>query len=606
MVTIVQPTFIDKYLNIGVRDDINKLFKTDKEKKVIDDIKKYQNIYNQKLRDPCSVNKLLENNIKEHINDNYNKINVLDADINYFIKGVIDSYNESFTAVISKMDISHIIKMLDYTLEKKINSSSKSFKMLMHTFYKAFYDQILLGLYGKTKKELSEQISDNWDKIKINNLFDFSNILSSLKYKQISTSTYETIFQNKLDNKENIGKLLDFVTKNYILSTETKESTITDINDVNDVNEEKKDIFPYKFRYIIENIKSNGFSLFEKYNGDVKSRYETINIDVLNKDLKLAKHFMRIIATFEQTNVNRYVNDMLINIRNYLFDLEESHYNNETYKKIKIRNESNKYKDTDITKYNRELTNFQINKYNYYNNENILTGCHKLSSDEQNNTLNYDSIDKNLQGYLDIYRSFYKTRYPDREIEYDLIDSNTIVKIKFTSGNYYIHMALIQYIVLDKIMKKDNISANEISESINIPLCKLNETFNSLLKIKIIKRTSGTNVLFALNKDFEFEKNKLSISGLVKKTIETKQVQREFMHDRNMIVLCNLVHYAKKNTYFSRDTIMEQLSYLVPFKLNDEYINKAIEKALEDDYIKIQEIPNMNGVVDMMYQYNDE
>ena len=144
------------------------------------------------------------------------------------------------------------------------------------------------------------------------------------------------------------------------------------------------------------------------------------------------------------------------------------------------------------------------------------------------------------------------------------------------------------------------------SELINIPLSKLNETFNSLLKIKIIKRTSGTNVLFALNNDFEFEKNKLSICGLVKKTIETKQVQREFMHDRNMIVLCNLVNYAKKNIYFSRDTIMEQLSYQVPFKLNDEYINKAIEKALEDDYIKIQEIPNMNGSTDIMYQYNDE
>ena len=93
---------------------------------------------------------------------------------------------------------------------------------------------------------------------------------------------------------------------------------------------------------------------------------------------------------------------------------------------------------------------------------------------------------------------------------------------------------------------------------------------------------------------------------MVKKTTEIKASQREFIHDRNMIVFCNLVHYAKKNTYFSRDTIMEQLSYCVPFKLNDEYINKAIEKAIEDEYIKLQEIPNANGITDEIYQYSDE
>ena len=62
----------------------------------------------------------------------------------------------------------------------------------------------------------------------------------------------------------------------------------------------------------------------------------------------------------------------------------------------------------------------------------------------------------------------------------------------------------------------------------------------------------------------------------------------------------------KKNTYFTRDTIMEQLSYKIPFKLTEEYINKAIDKALTDDYIKIQEVHNTNGIVDILYQYNDE
>jgi hypothetical protein len=131
------------------------------------------------------------------------------------------------------------------------------------------------------------------------------------------------------------------------------------------------------------------------------------------------------------------------------------------------------------------------------------------------------------------------------------------------------------------------------------------------LKIRIVKRSSGTSdksiIKFILNNNFSFEKNKLSISGLVKKdNSEVKPTQREFLHDRNMIVLCNLIYHAKKNTYFSRDTIMEQLSYKIPFKITEEQLNKAIDKALTDDYIKLQEINNSNGSIDILYQYNDE
>ena len=98
---------------------------------------------------------------------------------------------------------------------------------------------------------------------------------------------------------------------------------------------------------------------------------------------------MFIIAGLEQTNVNRYVNDMLINIRNYLFDLQESCYNNKIYQKIKIKQESDKYKNEDMSKYNRELTNFQLLKYNYSNPENIFTQCHGIQGGLEDNIVNY-------------------------------------------------------------------------------------------------------------------------------------------------------------------------------------------------------------------------
>ena len=631
-------TFIEKYLNIGVSTNLLNLFSNiennqlnkknnlsyiEPYSKIIDNIINYQTLYKKQLYNSELVKEYLIKLINEYINNNYQRINVLDADIKYFLKGLVDSYNEKFNLIINKMNISHIIKMADYTSEKMGNNTT--FKILMDIYFKLFGDKILHGQFGKFDNYLFEQINNNWTTINLGNLLNFSNVLFKLKYYKADTSKYDLIFQTKFDDISNINRLLDFINKNYILPKDTKSS----ISGISDINEEYKqdysnDDLKYNFRFIIDNLKSNGFLLFEQYYKNIQSRYEQINIDILNRDLKLVKHFMTIISQNEQSNVNRYVNDMLIRIRNYLFDLQESYYNNKIYQQIKIRTESDKYKDADINYYNRELTNFKVFKYNYcINPDNILARAHNLEPvstninteetiQNKNLIIDYNNISKILAGYLDIYRSYYKTRYPDREIEYDLIDSTIIVKMKFNNNPYYIHMALIQYIVLDKIIENPNgLTVQHISEQLLIPPSKLNETFNSLLKIKIVKRTSGTNdissVKFILNKDFSFEKNKLSISGLVKKEIsEGTSIEKTFLHDRSMIVLCNLIYYAKKNTYFTRDTITEQLSYKIPFKLTEEHINQAIDKALADDYIKIQEIPNSNGSIDILYQYNDE
>jgi hypothetical protein len=623
-------TFIEKYLNIGIGNNLLKLFTNGEHKlvsftdsnfsyiesysKTLDDIVNYQYQYKQRLQNPELVKEYLIKSIDDYININYQKINVKNADINYFLKGVIECYNEQFNSIINKLNINHIIKMIDYNGGKKNDST---FKVLMNMYFKLFGEKILNGQFGKLNNFLFEQINDNWLTINFANLLNFTDILSKLKYYKANTSNYDLVFETKFDDITNINKLLDFINKN-ILSPKESTSISSAILDINEVcNQESKNAdFKYNFRFIIENLKSNGFLLFEQYYKNLQLRYEQINIDILDRDLKLVRHFMTIISQNEQSNVNRYVNDMLIRLRNYLFDLQDSYYNNQSYKKIKIRAESDKYKNVDMNSYNRELTNFKVFKYNYCTNpDNILARAHNLESKSESNqnlTIDYNNVGKNLAGYLDIYRSYYKTRYPDREIEYDLIDSTIIVKMKFNDNPYYIHMALIQYMVLDKIMENPNgLTVQSISEQLSIPASKLNETFNSLLKIRIVKRTSGTSqisiVKFILNKDFSFEKNKLSISGLVKKdNSEAKPTQRDFLHDRNMIVLCNLIYYTKKNTYFSRDTIMEQLSYKIPFKLTEEQLNKAIDKALADDYIKLQEINNSNGSTDILYQYNDE
>jgi len=106
------------------------------------------------------------------------------------------------------------------------------------------------------------------------------------------------------------------------------------------------------------------------------------------------------------------------------------------------------------------------------------------------------------------------------------------------------------------------------------------------------------NIRFVINKNFTFEKNKISISNLIiKENTDTEKI-KEFLHDRNTIVLCNIVHYAKKNKFFSKDVLIEYLQYNIPFKLNEEYIENAIKEAIGKEYIELTELEN-----DVLYKY---
>ena len=132
---------------------------------------------------------------------------------------------------------------------------------------------------------------------------------------------------------------------------------------------------------------------------------------------------MYIILQKDNNNVNRYVNELLINMRDYLNDLHNSYNNMLLFKKIQIKKESDKYVNVDISKYNRNILNYTILKYNNITDEQIKN--YKLP------------LDINLD--FDAYKSFYKIKYSDREIEYDILNSTIIIKLNMNKV-YYIYL----------------------------------------------------------------------------------------------------------------------------------------------------------------------
>jgi hypothetical protein len=563
------------YLNLKT-DLLVKLFKDMDENIQLDPLIEYQILYKQYEKDPEAVKTFVKKRIDENFSKMCEKIFIEKADINYII-GKLDFYEDNkFRDKLKNISIDTLIMMMDYNLDVKQN----------YNYIKKYYYSLLFGIINCN---IYEYLVNQMDKITIDNFVKLSKIITKISYNDINIDSYKKLISDKFDDIVLIKKLINFIKENIIdfKDTDMENSKSHNFTEL---------IHKYDIRFIIDNMKSNAYLLFEEYYKYVKARYlnykgsiTAFPIKELRNDIKLVKYFMFLISIKDKTNINRYVNEILLRIKSYLYDIEDSYNNNYSYYKIKISGTSEKYKNINLALYKRDISTFQILKYNFAP-DNLLTSSH---------------ISDNLRPYIDMYKSFYSARYPDRDFEVDFINSNLITKITCLSKDYYIHLALIQFIVLDIIVNSvEGICAKEISATLNIKLSLLNETFNSLLKIKIIKRNSETKFVF--NNEFTYDKSKISIFGLIKKYDDedsAKSVEREFMHDRSVILLCNLVNYAKRNDPFTIDFVNEKLSTVVPFKFTKENLENALKDAIKDNYIS--EIKEGAADSAILYRYEE-
>jgi len=576
-------SIIDRYLNFHNNIEIFNNLGIE----INTNILEYNKYYKEYINNPENIKNYIREQLSSYINKNYTLINIIDADINYYIEHINLFVKNKFSNVILKINIDHIISMTDYS-----TSSNKNYLFWRNEYYKMVYNDILCGKYKPVKYEnkikLEELINDNWTKINFNNLIEFTKTLNKINFFGQNVDNYIEIIAGKFDSNENIIKLLEYINKVFFEDFKnTKEVLGNEIDNIIENVDWVKESKKYNFRFVIDNLKSNGYLLFEEFNKQIKIKYKkSQQIESIKKDKKLINYFIYIVSQKNSNSVNRQVNEILLRIRDYICDLEDSHYNNIGYQKIIVKQESEKYQLIDLSQYNRTNATFNIFKYSHVNSQ--------VNSHTNLNQVSKFVLDSKIEPYFDIYKSYYNSRYPDREIEFDLYQSTMIVKIKFIEKTYYIHMGLIQYIVLDKIYSNQEISLLKISEQAQIPIENLQETINSLLQIKIIKHSNSTsieNLILNINNDFVHDNNKISISSLIIKENDlttnsnTNSNHKEFIHDRNTIVLSNLYDYIKKNKTFTKDVLITELGYKIPFKINEEQINSCILTLLEKEHI---------------------
>lgn len=591
----------NRYLNLQVNNTLLSRLGIDQSSQL--SLTNYNECFMNYLNNKENVNNFIQSHIKNYIDKNYSTINVIDADINYYIEKINLLVEKKFKNIINEIGIDHIITMCDY-FNKSSNTTINQYKYSRNEYYKIVYNNILCGRYkifSKTeKKTLIELVDEDWDKIKFENIIYFSNTLNKIKFLGQDVSEYMNLFTNKFDNPDNLIKLINYVSNKLQYNMETKSTNELSSYNI-EISEEEPDNFEkestmskskYNFRFVIDNLKSNGYLLFEEFNKNIKNKYKKPQtIQTIKTDKRIIGYYMYLVSQKESDTTNRKVNEILIRMKNYLEDLEESYYNNICYRKITVKQESEKYKSVDLSSYNRENSTFTIFKYS--NQSQIQTST-------QTNITGFN-LDSQIEPYFDIYKSYYYSRYPDRELEFDPFQSTMIVKMVFGAKPYYVHLALIQYIVMDKLFNSgtDGLGIKEIAEKINIPIKNLQETINSLLHIKLIKRsTNACSVLdmkLFINYDFIHENNKLSISSLVQqkeKDISNNEDKREFLNDRNTIVMSNMYDYIKKNKTFTLDTIYNVMSKnKIPFQIELEQVMAGIKVMLEKEDI-IETIEN--------------
>lgn len=593
-----------RYLNLESGNDI--LTRLGVDISLQSNLTSYNKCFLNYLSCPTDTNEYIKLQISNYVDKQYSLINVMDADINYYIERINLFVEKKFKDIVGEINLTHIISMCDYFNKKNqltdTSNITNYYIYWRNEYYKIVWNCIFYGKYkiygSKDKVSLIVLLENNWNKIKFDNLIKFGNSLNKIKFLSQNVDEYIKLISNKFDETENLTKLIDYIQKklNYQNSNSnsnstSKEKTSIEFNDYE--KESKSDSSKYNFRFIIDCLKSNGYLLYEEFNKNIITKYKKIQqIETISTDKRITNYLIYLVTQKDSNTTNRKVNELLISIKNYIDDIEESYYNNIAYRKITVRQETDKYKSIDLSSYNRENSTFTIFKYSITPQSNI----------------NKFTLSSQIEPYFDIYKSYYNSRYPDREVDFDPIKSTLIVKMVFNSQPYYVHLALIQYIVMDKLFgvkENEGLGINDISSQTGVEVKNLQQTINSLLHIKLIKHSANTSSIadmkFFINYDFTHTTNKISICSLVIPKEQELVKERELMHNRNTIILSNLYDYVKKNRTFNIDVIYNELSKnIIPFKIELEQVISAIKIMVEKEDLIELNIDNIKT-----YKYNE-
>jgi hypothetical protein len=497
---------------------------------------------------------------------------------NYINYKIQDFVNKKLN-YICEIDVNGIVNNFEYLINLKLddileligikeifNLDKKKYRDRRNIYNKYLYDAIL-----NEKRE--NQNNNNLINYFENNLLKSNNLtlITLLKIlEKIKNNNNKYDKSNKDINilKKMVSELFD--DDKYI------NNLIEYINAENEYDITNGIIKKKNIKYLILNMKCNGYMFYNNYLKSLYVKYLIkYDIEEIKNDKKIVNYFIFIMKD-SKIKVSIIINKLLLSMKDYLNDVEDNYYNMINYNKIDIKLSSGKYTSKDLKEIKRSCVYFNISKYVTKENE-IICDCNTF---------------KEIKIYSDILKSYYDSRYLDRIMEIDYIESFVKIKMNINSKKYIFDMNLLQYTILKLIYDSKEINLNNIKTHSNINEEFIEKILNGFLKLELIKRTKKNinETIFSINDNFYHEKSRLNIVNKINK-INIKYENNLFQKDE--IIYCNIIDILKKsNKQYNVNELYEILCERVPFKVTEDELLIEIKKGINIEHITKINIDN--------------
>ncbi|CAH6421498.1 Cullin family protein [uncultured virus] len=383
------------------------------------------------------------------------------------------------------------------------------------------------------------------------------------RLSHIPKQNKEQLFNFDQDRKflVNLGSNQDFV-KNLVIYINTKIIEITKSKETLSENSQLVNLIKFVSNFDEKNL------FFMYYVKCLENR-------LLNHgtDIELEKSLIKYFKTPQDNKI----------IQNMMYKIEDIYYTNkykEHFVKLTVQISSEKYKNLDLTKLNREIMNMKILRFYAWEDSKYTDITH------------YD-VPNELSPYIDIFNKYFVSAYPNREIKWNFDLGTAIIKIKFNKI-YQFKVTTSQLFLILQLKNKQKKTALQLSENMGIPLSKLGPVINSLLTAQLIERNDESDndpkMTINLNENFEYSDENISLVNLMPKQIITtnddKEINEKFAMGRENILQARIVKVMKINQQLDFNSLLNLARKEMPFDFDDSMFAKSLELCIKQLYIK--------------------
>jgi hypothetical protein len=559
------------------------------------------------------VNKLLLNKIQlSIISKGYDYttdmiIKLFENKFGEFYKQMLDSiennifsisyFSKEYYKLNNKLNnIKFLLSSIDYSYKNKHGKKSDySFINLVKNYVS--YNMIINTKYKKGKQEyflcelFINEIEENYNTESILQFFKIYDFYNKFSY----------IARNK-KNKNGIEYFDPDLNKKIIFSEDTVNKFITRVIEIID-------------KKIIDLTKNSNISI-EQNEKDIKYVRNLITVcpELCNKNVFLVLYKKAFTQRLKKNSNPDIENEFLksldpqidielyIKMKNQINDIKLNKQHNDIYKKIIIGTCSDKYKNTDVNKFNRDIVNIKV--------------CRSYDWDyEYKSDYKIYNLPISLLLYLDIFNAYHKDRFNERSLIWLYDECIGIVEFT-TDKTYNIRMNLLQLAVFYSLNESSK-TATELSTILNIDLHNLGIILNSLLMSKLINRSNGssnnTNVIFIVNEQFSSNdsynsnENNFSIVSIYDKVIKMSENKDRQIEDTSnfpseTVLRAKIMANVISEKIINKDKLIDNINNYFKINMPMKYVDKVISDIAEsNDRIKI----NQNTIVFINNDSND-